>query len=319
MEPRKLIKLGNSSYAIALPKDWVDKSGLKKGDSVYILPNSNGELIIAPRYHENNRNKVKKIDLVNLDKTSAVHELRSAYVQDNDILEIKGITKENKDTVKKVLQEMIGFEIIESHEGQMVLKDFFNIQEAQLENFLRKIDNSIRSMFEDMTSNLQKNPLKEKDVSEMYETDTEINKFYILITRIFFRSMDNPSILNTLKVNSKNLFDYWWIAFHLEHIADEIKRLTKIMKTSEIKKNKVSLVFEACSSVKENYAECLNSYYKHGVTSAKASLNMTRALWENLVTSAQAENGVLREIIMKLSSINRSIYEVDKILVYGLA
>ena len=36
MEQRKLIRLGNSSFAIALPKDWVDKSGLKKGDNVFL-------------------------------------------------------------------------------------------------------------------------------------------------------------------------------------------------------------------------------------------------------------------------------------------
>ena len=36
MEQRKLIKLGNSSFALALPKEWVDKSGLKKGDNIFV-------------------------------------------------------------------------------------------------------------------------------------------------------------------------------------------------------------------------------------------------------------------------------------------
>ena len=36
MEQRKLIKLGNSSFAIALPKDWIEKSGLKKGESIFV-------------------------------------------------------------------------------------------------------------------------------------------------------------------------------------------------------------------------------------------------------------------------------------------
>ena len=57
MERRKLIKLGNSSYAIALPKSWVTKSGLKKGDEIFVIKNSNGELVLTSLPQKTNEQK----------------------------------------------------------------------------------------------------------------------------------------------------------------------------------------------------------------------------------------------------------------------
>ncbi len=319
MEPRKIIKLGNSSYAIALPKDWVDKARLKKGDSVYVLENANGELILTSKYAENNRNKTKEFNLANLDKRSIVNQLRSAYVQDNDILEIKGITRENKNIVKEILQqEMIGFEIIESKDNNIIMKDFFNIQEVHLESFLRKMDNSIRSMLEDLNSLIQKYPAKEKEVLEMYNADQDVNKFYLLITRILFKGLDNPSLLNTLKLDLRQLFHHWWVAFNLEHIADEIKRFTSILKEGDLKKNKLGVVDALFRKIQDTYINSLNFYYKKETQLGKVSLENTDTIRQMLEKYSQKEQGFMREICSRLSSVNRSLYEINKIIFYGL-
>lgn len=68
MEQRKLIRLGNSSFAIALPKDWVDKSGLKKGDGIFVERNSNGGLTIEASYNKESARKEAIPDLKDKDE-----------------------------------------------------------------------------------------------------------------------------------------------------------------------------------------------------------------------------------------------------------
>lgn len=319
MEPRKLIKLGNSSYAIALPKGWVDKSGLKKGDNVYVSPNSHGELILAPEQSLANGNKIKKLDVAQLDYRAIMNELRSAYVQDNDILQISGFSRDKKEFIKEVTQkELIGFEIINAHEGTMILQDFFNMQEIQLEGFLRKIDNSIRSMFEDLTAVTRGSTLKEKELADMYSTDLEINKFYLLITRVLFRGLNNPSVLIPLKIDLQHLFNYWWIAFNLEHIADEIKRITEALKAGEIKKNRLNILYTVCEKTNITYLHALQFYYKRDTQLGKGSLAETDKMRKSLNAHLQQEKGNFGEILMRFSMINRSIYEINKILFYAL-
>jgi len=43
---RKLVRTGKSSYAIILPKDWVEYYGLKEGD--YVLLEVNKFIVIKP-------------------------------------------------------------------------------------------------------------------------------------------------------------------------------------------------------------------------------------------------------------------------------
>ncbi|MBS3134491.1 AbrB/MazE/SpoVT family DNA-binding domain-containing protein, partial [Candidatus Woesearchaeota archaeon] len=49
MEHRNLIKFGNSSFVISLPKDWIDRNKLKKGDAIFIEQNGSENLIIIPK------------------------------------------------------------------------------------------------------------------------------------------------------------------------------------------------------------------------------------------------------------------------------
>jgi bifunctional DNA-binding transcriptional regulator/antitoxin component of YhaV-PrlF toxin-antitoxin module len=49
-ENRKIIRAGNTSYAVILPKAWLRYYGLKKGDRVKIV--SNGIVTVEPLKHD---------------------------------------------------------------------------------------------------------------------------------------------------------------------------------------------------------------------------------------------------------------------------
>ena len=48
MEYRKLMAFGNSSFIVSVPKAWVEKNRLKKGDVLMVEQKPN-ELILAPK------------------------------------------------------------------------------------------------------------------------------------------------------------------------------------------------------------------------------------------------------------------------------
>jgi len=49
IETRKVQKTGGSSYIISLPKVWIDKHGVKKNDTLGILSQPDGNLLITPQ------------------------------------------------------------------------------------------------------------------------------------------------------------------------------------------------------------------------------------------------------------------------------
>src|SRR3989338_3038122 len=212
MERRKLIKLGNSSYAIALPKSWVTKSGLKKGDEVFVIKNSNGELILSSLLKKANEQKGVSIDLSNKDDSAIFREIHAAYVKGYTLFHLKGENKHNNyHSIKKIFDGLLGVEVIENNQGGIIAKDFFNIEETSIENFIRRIDNNIVSMFSILSEGLKNGRLKRTEIEEIQEADFDINKFYLLISRLFSLGMDNPSILATLRTDPTTLFHYWWL------------------------------------------------------------------------------------------------------------
>src|SRR3989338_11298019 len=121
MEQRKLIKLGNSSFAVALPKAWIKKSGLKKGEVVFLQEGINGEIILNSEYKKTNTNTIKLIDLSEKnDKKSIQREITIPYIRDYGILELKGI-KGKKEDVKEAIKNLMGLEIVDSSEDKIIL------------------------------------------------------------------------------------------------------------------------------------------------------------------------------------------------------
>jgi len=49
METRKVQITGKSTYVVSLPKKWVNRVKISNGDSLVLMPLSNGNLLINPR------------------------------------------------------------------------------------------------------------------------------------------------------------------------------------------------------------------------------------------------------------------------------
>ena len=52
MDIRKIVKAGIASYTVSLPKHWIEKNKLTKGDSLYILEKSSNELMVSTEVKE---------------------------------------------------------------------------------------------------------------------------------------------------------------------------------------------------------------------------------------------------------------------------
>ena len=61
IEFRKLIKFGDSSFVVSVPMNWIKRNSLKKGDTIYLEENGEGELILNPKLKEYKKEITEKI------------------------------------------------------------------------------------------------------------------------------------------------------------------------------------------------------------------------------------------------------------------
>ena len=183
MNQRKLIKLGNSSYAIALPKDWVDKSGLGKGDNVFITPNSNGELIVQPTFKKIDHDKEMTLNLEDKKERDINREIIASYINGGNLFNINA-NKKDLHFVKEVLKDLFGVEIIESKQTSIVAKELIDVNSISIESITRRIDNSVRNIFETLEPCIKKGLVTKKECQEIINADKDVNRFYFLLWRL---------------------------------------------------------------------------------------------------------------------------------------
>ncbi|MEM0332054.1 MAG: AbrB/MazE/SpoVT family DNA-binding domain-containing protein, partial [Archaeoglobaceae archaeon] len=109
MEPRKIFKSGKGSYILTLPKEWVQKNGLKDGDYLY-LDISNDKIIILP---QETGKKVAFLDLREFSFDRVLRRIVAHYLADYDTIRVKVSTEEQRRALLYASDILVGMEIME--------------------------------------------------------------------------------------------------------------------------------------------------------------------------------------------------------------
>jgi len=134
MEPRKIIKFGNSSFVLTLPTEWLNKNNLKKGDSLDVSEtNSNLVLSIPSKIEE----KTAEISINNKPLKLFNKELVSYYLKNFKYIKINGKDIINRlDQIKVFQEKLSSVELIEIDSNHVILKDLTSPNEINLENII---------------------------------------------------------------------------------------------------------------------------------------------------------------------------------------
>jgi len=267
METRKLIKLGNSSFAISLPKKWLENLGLERGDLVF-LENSNGNLVVSSKEKEEKvEEKPALIKVENKNPDTLIAEISAFYINNFNCLTIDGITSESRlKEIKKILNNFVGFEIVEQNNDKIIVKDTLGISMISINEIIRRMDNTVRSMFEDLVNITEEGKPNNKIIQEVVETDKDVNKLYFLIWKLVRSGMLDERKAKILGTDFLGLSSIQWLAMNLESIGDEIKRIARFLneeKPSKNDKGKSKALKNLIAIIKKNYEDAMTAYYKN--------------------------------------------------------
>ncbi|MFC1648851.1 AbrB/MazE/SpoVT family DNA-binding domain-containing protein [Nanoarchaeota archaeon] len=258
MEYRKIISFGNSSFVISLPKPWLEKHGLKKGDTLYLQVN-NRDIVLHPREGTPEKSEIHtEIDAKDMDMEILERKLVASYINNADKITVrtKEMTKKAKD-IKNVIQSLVAMEVVEQTTNSIVVKSFLNIKDVDIVNIMRKTDHIIATMFNALVEVAESNGKQSLEISEsINQRDDDVNKLCFLI----FRAINHKLRHGTPDDTSSQMLQYWGMAFFLEETADELKRIGRLLakcKSPMCEGDYVSILQET----KENYKNAMKAFY----------------------------------------------------------
>jgi len=256
MHTRKLVKAGSASHTVSLPKSWLDKNNLKKGDTIYITEKSDSELAVTAKPGEGSEEEKKEITIEVDGKNigSIQREITSAYVNNYSKIHLSG--KSIDDQAKKlrnVLHHFVALEVDEQTSSKISAKDLLNLQEISIEKTIRRMDMTLRSIMQDSIKSIGSKSLKES----IEQRDDDVNRLYFLLFRILKSALNNQRIAANFEMSNDEILSTWYLTVNIENIADNAKTLNKLMD----KMNDKALLKEAFYEIQRAYEDVMKSHY----------------------------------------------------------
>lgn len=275
MEYRKLISFGKSSFVVSLPKSWITKQKLKKGDTLYFDEKESSLVINSSPEKKSDEQKEVTIEVDGKEVKQIRREIIGAYIRNNKIINLVGNEiKEKAKEIEPILQNLVALEVMEQTSKKIVAKDFLNFDDVSTESIIRKIDIVIRAIVEDCI-----NMFEEDSYESINHRDKDINKLVFLIFRIVKYGYENPSyMLKKFSLNTSNLSSIWWLAHHLESVADESKRIARTMRTVKLSQKEKQTYIKILNKIKCSYLSIMKAYYTNNVEDAHKVINQREAI-----------------------------------------
>jgi phosphate uptake regulator len=253
---RRLVKAGQASHTISLPKEWLDRHKLKKGDLVYLYEKGDKELIITPESKADEEVPQKEITIPidNKELSTIQREITSAYINNYNTIVLNGqsITKQTKD-IRKMLHDFVALEVADQTANSIIAKDLLNLKEISIDKTIRRMDMLVRSMIQDSIA-----ALENADLAQSVQVrDYEVNRAYFLLMRLLKSSLANKQIADFFQLSNEKVLSYYYLTINLENFADSAKQLSEYL-AKEKKKDKLKAVFQG---VEKNYLEVMKAYF----------------------------------------------------------
>lgn len=315
VEYRKIIAFGKSSFVVSLPKSWINKNKLGKGDIVG-LKDESSHLILTPKINDvEGEENVLNVDLTkygNLDYNSqyAIRRLIiSSYINGYSILKFKGKNlNEFVDIIRDSLGRLAGFEILEHTSNYMLVKNYLNLKQVSINNTVKRMDRITRGMLDDCLN------IQNEDIANaLKQRDSDVNRLFYLSLRTLKYAFNNNQIAMKLNLTVSDLLNYWNLIKHIEDVADDAKRYAGLLVNSGLLENKRKEIDEIMLRIINDYKSATNSFFKKDIKMANMVSDngkKTFELCDSLINIKSETTGNLIEILKSLQNSVRQIARV---------
>jgi len=256
-EQRKLQVTGGSTYILSMPKEWVTRNQLKKGNSLMLREEDDGSLTITPPKLVRQEKQEEAIIRVSVnDKPDAVtRKIVSAYLVGYSMLHVRAQGKQQipsivRNTLKTFARHLlVGTEIVTDTPTDLTLQVLLNYSELSVGSALRRMAIISASMHKEAVATLK--TLDPQAAKAVIETDDEVDRFNLYVIRLLKLAVANPRIFKEIGLeDAKGGLGYRLVTKAIERTADHATRIAEnVMNLKETPNNEIMVKIECMSNL----------------------------------------------------------------------
>lgn len=326
METRKVQVTGKSTFVVSLPKNWVNRVRIHSGDSVAMIPLTDGTLLVNPNLTRKGSESVKKVISLDVDDLEQVfRRFVGAYLAGYSTIEFKSrqaIEKEVRQTIRQFSKSLIGPEIIDEGQNTIIMRNLLDASTFSLAKGIRRMHVIARDMHQEAIEALRTG--KVEVVMEVKSRDDEVDKLYWMIAKQYNLALRDFSLAEKMQIRPQEALGYLLVARSLERIADHAARIAAY---SPELLSEVTLVDELVQLSKAIIAildEAVNAFYKvrfdlsHDTVNKSAKLRKElQEMKHNLLTLHKEPSSII-PLAYVIESLERTLAYATDIAEIGI-
>ncbi|MEN6379328.1 MAG: phosphate uptake regulator PhoU [Methanofastidiosum sp.] len=284
MEIRKVQITGGSSYVITLPKEWIKSLNIKKNDSLGLIVQKDGTLLVTTdKVTEKKRKQKEFIVESDTDKTFLFRLLVGAYVMGYSDIAIRSnetMPPQIREAIRMFTQIAIGPEIVDEELNLFVIKDLLSPMEMPFEKTVKRMYSLVESMHKDAIKSLKTN---NKELAQnVVSRDFEVDRLYWLATHQYNVILTDIMLSKKMGLSQEEASYYFLISRILERIGDHASILGEnVLKVIDKLNPEIIQDIEAASTLAlEIFSKSFESHSKKNIKKANDNIDAVDKLVE---------------------------------------
>ncbi len=232
MESRKLQKVGYSTLSVSLPSNWVKEMNLKRGDTVFLVPEKDGSLKLFPskllKPTEEIEEYICNSDLCD-DPKMLERIIVGSYILGRDLFSIisaERIPSEHIKETREVMRKLVGLGIVEETTDRITIQCSVDPRKFHLDMLLRRLSiisltivkEAIQALVDSDTS-LAKDAINREDEADM---------MYLLAMRLLISAQRKREVAEEIGLKDPLHILYFGLMLrYLELIADYAEEIAR--------------------------------------------------------------------------------------------
>ncbi len=287
---RKLQQTGGdegSSFLVILPKDWVLRQKLGKGDTVVVAEREDGCLIVDPRLPKAGEPRTTTVQI----EANLRWEITSKYLLGFDEIRIASgepITSDQRLELKKIIGRFVALEITDeiSHDGghEIVVRCLVDPSTLPVRKAMKRMNLIASRMLNDaLKAYFEGDQDFAKDV---IQRDEEVDRLFFLIVRELRSAIQYPRMSEIMSIAPVEALDFRLAAQYIERIADlsvDIARRTDKAPAGSFIKRMESIA----DKVKDMLSKSVENLFKFDSEKVMSVIELERDLIDDIGRTIQ--------------------------------
>ncbi len=206
-----------SSFLIILPKGWVVRQNLKKGDPVVVAEREDGCLIIDPRLPKAGEFRTTTVRM----EPNLKWAITSKYLLGFDEIRVvsdRQITSQERENVRRIINRFVALEITDEDDYQIVVQCLVDPSTLPVHKAMRRMNLIAARMLADAISAYFGGDTTTAEW--VVQRDDEVDRLFFLIVRELRSAIQYPRMAEKMNIRPVEALDFRLAAQYIERIAD---------------------------------------------------------------------------------------------------